>query len=100
MICLMFEEEGISSCGKSWIELQVLTWKNLETVAFKNLINLHKDLMFFFLGQEICKSFFILNIEDFMKFLFVLGRLYYKLFNIFFFIVYYLAKRKELVFLF
>jgi hypothetical protein len=48
MICLMFEEEGISSCGKSWIELQVLPWKNLQIIVFKNLINLHKDFMFFF----------------------------------------------------
>jgi len=51
MDCLMFEE-SISSCGKSWIELQVLPWKNLEIIVFKNLINLHKDFMFFFWGSR------------------------------------------------
>lgn len=46
MDCLMFEE-SISSCGKSWIELQVLPWKNLEIIVFKNLINLHGLHVFF-----------------------------------------------------
>jgi hypothetical protein len=44
----MFKEEGISSCGKSWIELQVLTWKNLETVLLKNLDQFAQGFHFYF----------------------------------------------------
>jgi hypothetical protein len=52
MICLMFEEKGIPSCGKSCIKLQVLPLKNLENIVFKNLINLHKDFMVFLFGSR------------------------------------------------